>query len=648
MLRGYFVRAEQKVFSRSLLARIGLTATLSVCLLVFAIGELQALDQDLIARALSDFAWSSWLLALCLTTMSFVALSGFDALAAGLMGSVSGARKRLSRVCWQATAIAQCVGFGPVTGTLARWYGWRNAPNPIPLKACFQLTCWASGMFFTGWLVVTNIVLLWQCLIIGTPGWEIPATALALTFGALLFLYRRGNTSRHRSLPKLRLLVEICIRAAFDTLGAAATIYVFLPGGYIDFSILYGAFLISYVAGMLSGLPGGVGAFEVIMLMMLPTHSAETLLAALVAFRMVYFILPALCAAILLYCRSQPQSPPNRLPAPTARAPETLSTALTPLAGLLPMGELLCQSTTHGSAGVLMRETRHLQIIYGSGMGPAVTVRTLLADLSDQARQAQLGQVVYKCDAPLRDALTQQGFMTAQVGQDTSIDLHEFDLCTPARRGLRRELRKAQKAGVEICAGLAPFLAMEEIDAQWRARNGRARGFSMGRFSQKLLLEQRVYCAYIRGILVGYATFLHNNRRWRLDLMRNGTDCPEGTMHSLVQHALQDAQNEDAVEFSLASVPGAGITHPRNLMEHLIRLTARKSTQCSSLTQFKDSFSPKWHPEFIAVSHPKYALQSLWVLFWLIHRPREIEQGHHITQPHDNYDNYEIASRNST
>lgn len=52
------------------------------------------------------------------------------------------------------------------------------------------------------------------------------------------------------------------------------------------------AYWISFLAGLVAHSPGGVGVFEAVMLITLPDINRSALLAALLLFRVVYYLVP--------------------------------------------------------------------------------------------------------------------------------------------------------------------------------------------------------------------------------------------------------------------------------------------------------------------------------------------------------------------
>lgn len=89
---------------------------------------------------------------------------------------------------------------------------------------------------------------------------------------------------------------------ALDWVMAGVALYVLLPDpATVSFSMTLGAFLIAQTVGLLSHIPGGLGVFESLMLLLLRDHlPAADLLGALLAYRLIYYLLPLALAAISL------------------------------------------------------------------------------------------------------------------------------------------------------------------------------------------------------------------------------------------------------------------------------------------------------------------------------------------------------------
>jgi uncharacterized membrane protein YbhN (UPF0104 family) len=85
---------------------------------------------------------------------------------------------------------------------------------------------------------------------------------------------------------------------------AAVAMYLLLPdGAAVDFVTLMVIFVTATLLGFLSHAPGSLGVIEAAMLIGLPQVPKEELLASLLIFRALYFVLPLLLALLLLLLR---------------------------------------------------------------------------------------------------------------------------------------------------------------------------------------------------------------------------------------------------------------------------------------------------------------------------------------------------------
>jgi uncharacterized membrane protein YbhN (UPF0104 family) len=133
-------------------------------------------------------------------------------------------------------------------------------------------------------------------------------SGLAVIAAYLLWLWPRpralGRAGWRIVLPSLRLtLVQIAI-GVIDLTLAAVAMYLLLPdGAAVDFVTLMVIFVTATLLGFLSHAPGSLGVIEAAMLIGLPQVPKEELLASLLIFRALYFVLPLLLALLLLLLR---------------------------------------------------------------------------------------------------------------------------------------------------------------------------------------------------------------------------------------------------------------------------------------------------------------------------------------------------------
>ena len=86
--------------------------------------------------------------------------------------------------------------------------------------------------------------------------------------------------------------------AACDFLFASAALYVLLPEDVaIDFLPFTAIFLLAIIVSLVSHVPGGLGVLELVLVTMLPS-SSHGLVASLLAFRVIYYLLPLITAVL--------------------------------------------------------------------------------------------------------------------------------------------------------------------------------------------------------------------------------------------------------------------------------------------------------------------------------------------------------------
>ncbi|MCA9178093.1 MAG: bifunctional lysylphosphatidylglycerol flippase/synthetase MprF [Planctomycetales bacterium] len=105
----------------------------------------------------------------------------------------------------------------------------------------------------------------------------------------------------HFSPPPIGLSLLQYMVASLDLLVGAAVLYVLLPSQlettYLHFLSIY---LLALVVALFSQVPGGLGVLELVMIVLLPPGEPHRLVGALLAFRVIYYLLPLLCGLILL------------------------------------------------------------------------------------------------------------------------------------------------------------------------------------------------------------------------------------------------------------------------------------------------------------------------------------------------------------
>ena len=91
--------------------------------------------------------------------------------------------------------------------------------------------------------------------------------------------------------------------ASADMLVAASVLYALVPcmtGAGIDYPRFISIYMLAYVAAVLIHMPGGYGVFDGIIIVFLGPENEAAAIAALLVFRIIYYWVPLLIAALLL------------------------------------------------------------------------------------------------------------------------------------------------------------------------------------------------------------------------------------------------------------------------------------------------------------------------------------------------------------
>lgn len=85
-----------------------------------------------------------------------------------------------------------------------------------------------------------------------------------------------------------------------DLMAGAGVFWLLLGKGAPHYSDFLSAYIISIMAGLLSGVPGGAGVFEGAMLQLLPMVDRTSLAAAFLGFRLFYYLTPLAVGLVLI------------------------------------------------------------------------------------------------------------------------------------------------------------------------------------------------------------------------------------------------------------------------------------------------------------------------------------------------------------
>lgn len=608
-------------------------AIMVVCLILLR-DRLDGFETAQLATQWAAIPAQNWMAAALLTGLSFWAIGRYDVVAHRHIGSAI-PDPLAARSGMAAIALSQTLGLGLFTGSFARW---RLLPS-LGLGQAAALTGFVTATFLGAMAVITSLV----CLLLPAPAQTtLPAlAALAATLGALLMLLRKPSLrifGKQIRMPTVLALGATTVWAFVDLLTAGAALYMLMPAGAVpEFAVFFPIFLLAFGAALMLGTPGGVGPFELTLLALLHNNSVEpSVITGVVAFRLIYYALPAVLGLACLLLPARKPAPPSVMRDDRA-AP-------------LPRAE----------CGVIRQNGGRVHS-YGrihAAVWPTAQARITLFDPSlppppafferfrQNARQANKFAAIYKCEARIAVAARRAGWSCLLLAQDAILNPDRFTLASSRHRQLRRKIRQAEKAGITVRpARPADMVALARIDACWQARHGMARGGTMGRFSTDYLAQQKVWVAELANAPVAFASFHTGRVEWALDLMRHTDEAPQGTMHKLVCAAIDAARDTGVPHLSLSAVPVC----PRADLGWVQRLYApvMRRGNAAGLRQFKAAFAPEWKPLYAAAPNAAELALALADIAREIHDPAPLpqEQPEISNTPHIYHDDYVIASR---
>jgi phosphatidylglycerol lysyltransferase len=245
-----------------------------------------------------------------LTIVSYTVMTGYDLLAIRYIRYPLSYAK-ISLASFIGYAFSNNIGMSMIAGASVRYrlYStWGLSTLQVTQVVAFcTLTLWL------GFFVLGGAVFLIEPL-------RIPAAihlplgslrAIGIVMLALVFAYglvtgvtKKTFTIRtwEIQLPSTPLVVSQLILAALDWMLASFVLFVLLaPGSAMSYPQFLAAYLLAQLAGLVSQVPGGLGVFETVIVLMLSARlpAAQTF-AALLGYRALYYWLPLGAAALLL------------------------------------------------------------------------------------------------------------------------------------------------------------------------------------------------------------------------------------------------------------------------------------------------------------------------------------------------------------
>ena len=248
--------------------------------------------------------------AVLLTVMNYVVLTGYDWLAFRYIRHPLRYGK-IALASFIGYAVSHNVGVAVLSGASVRfrfYSAWGLSAVEISKVVAFcGLTFWLGLLTLGGVVFLVEPVQIPALLHLPLTSIQpVGGLFLAASLAYLLWTVRRKTPLKIRewdfALPTPRVAVAQLVWSSVDWVLAGSVLYALLPAEASgSFAAFLGVYLLAQLSGVVSHIPGGLGVFEtVVVLFLSPAVPTASLVASLVTYRLIYYLLPLGVAVVLL------------------------------------------------------------------------------------------------------------------------------------------------------------------------------------------------------------------------------------------------------------------------------------------------------------------------------------------------------------
>jgi phosphatidylglycerol lysyltransferase len=270
--------------------------------------ELEGIHYSDVRSAYMALPGRGLLLALLFCGANYLVLTVYDQIAFLYVGRPV-AHWRIALTSFISYAVSNSLGFALLSGTAVRhrfYSRWGVSTADLSrIVALNSATYWLGLLALAGWSLAFHP----HAYLQGGMGLGsarlLGGIAIALVAAYCMLALLRRAPLRIRGFemqpPAPRIALGQLLASMCDWALAAAVLYTLLPQGDVSYSVLLGAFLAAQTLGLLSNVPGGIGVFEGTLLVLLaPYLQSHQIIAALLLYRLIYYVLPLALALLLL------------------------------------------------------------------------------------------------------------------------------------------------------------------------------------------------------------------------------------------------------------------------------------------------------------------------------------------------------------
>ena len=272
--------------------------------------QLSKYSMEELKKAILSIPLKNLSYALLASFVGYIALSTYDFLALKYI------KTKLAAWKWILTgfvgfSVSNNAGHAIVSGGAVRYrfYSrWGVTPSDIVKMVTFSGFTYLVACFF---LIILGYVLTPEHAFGGNNSTKL-STFITMVLSVVgLFIYLWASIYYKKDLvikgvdfkmPKFGLAMAQIFIGSLDILMASLVLYsVLISFVEINFFTFMGAFIIAQVLGVYSQVPGGLGVFELVFSNILPGQDNQAILfGALIAYRIIYYLLPLILSGIVL------------------------------------------------------------------------------------------------------------------------------------------------------------------------------------------------------------------------------------------------------------------------------------------------------------------------------------------------------------
>lgn len=211
-----------------------------------------------------------------------------------------------------ANAFSQSIGLALLTGAAVRLRAYGR--HGLDAVAVARVTAFATLTTTLGLLAASAAALSTSTVPLHARGYSIPVRLLGGALALLVIAYVLWAALGHAAAvgrgrwrltrPTLGVAAAQVALSTLDWLLAGAVLFAFVPASLgVGYWTLMRAFMMAQTVGVASHVPGGAGVLEVVLLSLLSATASAgertTVVASLVMFRVVYYLVPLIAAIIV-------------------------------------------------------------------------------------------------------------------------------------------------------------------------------------------------------------------------------------------------------------------------------------------------------------------------------------------------------------